>query len=117
MKRPMFLTIWLVLLSAGYLLSFISSLLATFTVGKVLPNLFWVFLLITLVAAFNLIAISLVWRWSKIGFYVLILLIIPSVILNVLNGQVAGGLFGLIFGLIFMGILYLSMRPVWEKYK
>ena len=116
MKRPTFLTVWLTLLTLATVSSLFSTLFNAGKITTVFPNLpAWMFPVSYLQFAITFICIVLLWRWKKIGFYVLVANTIVTAVLNIaLLGSL--GIITVFFGLIEMSILYLAMRPVWQQF-
>lgn len=121
MKRPVFLTIWLVLMSLGALNGLYKYIFGN--VGLDLPSGYslpeWVYNTLIVALVIYLVAIILLWMWKKIGFYVLIVdSFIISLVLGLTFTKSPIGLFiVLIFLFIPIGVLYLAMRSVWKNFK
>jgi hypothetical protein len=116
MKRPRFLTVWLILIAIADVFSLFSYTFGASSITRALPNFpSWAFLLYDVGIVLQLICVVLLWRWKKIGFY---LIAAGALVVAVLNVAILGaaGIGGIILGLVGVGILYLAMRPVWEQF-
>lgn len=116
-KRPTFLTIWLVLMALAGVYSLYSYTLGAQAIKAALPSMpSWVFVPFTSLGLLSLVSVFLLWTWKKLGFY---LVIASSIISVLLNGAISGlvGIVAIIFALAGVGILYLAMKPVWQNFK
>jgi hypothetical protein len=110
MKRPTFLTVWLILMAIAGVFSLYSYTLGISSITRVFPNIPpWVFFTYNILAVVQLISVVLLWNWKRIGFYLIAAI---AIIVAVLNGITLGafGISSAILGLIGVGILYLAMR-------
>lgn len=117
MKRPVFLTIWLVLMTIGAVYSLYSYTLGANNLMRVLPRMNpGMIVLYTIISLVNLAAVILLWTWKKLGFYLVVAI---AIIVASLNGFVIGilGVTATLFPLLGIGILYLAMKPVWDNFK
>lgn len=117
MKRPIFLTIWLALMTLGDISSLYSYTLGTSAMAKALPNLpSWAFGVLTLLVVLQLVGVIMLWMWKKMGFY---MFIASAIIAASVNGAILGaaGVGTSLFGVIGIAILYLAMKPVWQNFK
>jgi hypothetical protein len=116
MKRPVFLTIWLVLIALGSLYSLYTYTLGTASITRALPDFpSWAFILLDVVALVNLVSVILLWTWKKLGFYLLIGTAIVSIVFSVLTPG-GLGIASIIGAGVGVGILYLAMRPAWQHF-
>lgn len=117
MKRPKFLTGWLIFMIIGNVFSLYSYTLGSANIAKTLPNMpSWAITVFAVGAVVNLFAVVMLWMWKKMGFYIIIAL---AIIVASLNGMLLGiaGVFASLFALIGVGVLYLAMKPVWQNFK
>lgn len=117
MKRPMFLTIWLVIMTLGAIYSLYTYTLGSANITKLLPNMpSWALTVFAILGFVNLLAVAMLWMWKKMGFY---LVIGTAIVVASLNGMLLGvaGIFTSIFALVGVGILYLAMKPAWQNFK
>lgn len=117
MKRPMFLTIWLVLMTIGAIFTLYSYTLGSENITKTLPNMpSWVLIVFALLGVVNLFSAAMLWMWKKMGFYIIIG---TAIIVASLNGMILGaaGMIASIFAVVGVVILYLAMKPVWQNFK
>lgn len=117
MKRPVFLTVWLILMALGYAYSLYSYTLGTAAVTSVFPGIpGWFFPVMALSAVLGLVAVYLLWTWKKMGLYIVAGLSVLSAVVNfVVMGNLGG--MSIIFGLVGLAILYFAMRPAWSNFK
>ena len=116
-KRPVFLTVWLILMAVAGVYSLYSYTLGAASLMLLLPNMpSWAFTAFTVFGILNLVAVAMLWMWQKLGFY---LIIASAVIVAAINGAILGpiGIGSSIFAVIGVGILYLAMKPVWQNFK
>ena len=117
MKRPMFLTIWLVLMTLSAVWSIYSYTLGSENITKMLPNLpSWALIVFVLLGVVNLFAVIMLWMWKKMGFYISIG---SAIIVSSLSGMILGGL-GIaasIMAILGVVTLYFAMKPVWQNFK
>lgn len=130
-KRPVFLTTWLVYLAicnvAGFLIAIFVNQNALFDGAVSLPS--WMHSVSILLAAVNLFAVILLWMWKKMGFFLAIAthavaLIMVCMRLELLQkisaagaaGASVGVFFGVLFTFLSIAILYFAMKPVWDKF-
>src|SRR6266851_1719113 len=117
MKRPTFLTIWLVLIVLANLYSLYSYTLGTATITTAMPNFpSWAFILLDILALVEIVSAVLLWMWKKLGFYLIIGAAAVAVVVNVLTLGLLG-LVGILGAVIGVGILYLAMRPAWANFR
>ena len=117
MKRPKFLTIWLVIMTIAGIFTLYSYTLGSASIAQALPNMpSWALTMFALLGAVNLFSVAMLWMWKKLGFY---LIIVSAIIAASLNGMILGvaGVGASIFTIIGVGILYLAMKPVWQNFK
>lgn len=117
MKRPTFLTIWLVFMTIGGVSSLYSYTLGSEFITRSLPNLpSWALSVYALLSVGQLFAVTMLWMWKKIGFYIIIA---TAIIATSLNGMLLGalGVGSSIFAIVGVGILYFAMKPVWQNFK
>ena len=117
MKRPMFLTVWLVIMALGGIFSLYSYTVGSAAIMLALPNFpSWAIPVYALLGVVNLTAVAMLWMWKKMGFY---LIIASAVIIASLNGMILGvaGIGSSVFAVIGIGILYLAMKPAWQNFK
>lgn len=119
MKRPIFLTIWLVLLTLGGIYSGYSSVTngqeAFRTLGIEMPT--WYMPVLLLLTVVQLAAIAMLWTWKKLGFQLMVGASVLGVVVSALVLGVTLSLFTAISAAIMIGILYLAMKPVWNNFK
>lgn len=115
MKRPKFLTFWLSLMTISILFSLYGDFSKSSSLPKMqLPN--WYFALSPILLIVQLFAVFLLWNWKKVGFYIVVGLAIIAASIN-------GAIFGLlgvglsVVGILGVLILFLAMKPVWNKFK
>jgi hypothetical protein len=116
-KRPTFLTIWLVIMTIAGIYTLYSYTLGAASIKATLPNLAsWTLMLYAAMSLLNLISVFLLWTWKKVGFY---LIIASAIIVASINGMTFGvlGLGASLSALLGIGILYLAMRPAWQSFK
>ncbi len=114
MKRPWYLTGWLILIVIGALFSLYSDTLGVSSVKAQLPNIpSWYFTFLTAMIVVELVAVYLLWQWKMMGFYLFVAI---TAIVAVFNFMYLGA-FSIVFGLVGLAILYLVMRPVWKNFK
>lgn len=117
-KRPIFLTIWLVLLTISGISSVYSHTLGSAGITKTLamsPSLSLMTFVLLGVMVVNLVAVVMLWMWKKLGFYIIVASQIFAAILGMVLGT--GGIIVVVFAAISVGILYLAMKPVWQNFK
>lgn len=117
MKRPMFLTIWLVLMTISAIFTLYSYTLGSENIAKTLPNMpSWALIVFALLGVVNLFSVAMLWMWKKMGFYIIIG---TAIIVASLNGMILGaaGMIASIFAVVGVVILYLAMKPVWQNFK
>lgn len=139
MKRPTFLTFWLLLITTYITIGLIANLEDYLGVRKALhlvPQ--WVSLLYVFLAIPNLMGVYMLWRWKILGFkLILVVLTINSFLDNFYKfhleseyvvsflNKLGTGETGFTFKLsltaiqifIGIGILYLAMKPAWKQFK
>ena len=122
MKRPTFLTVWLVLLSIGAAFSILGSLslLGLPSVPGVsealgvIPS--WYGPLLLVLSMIQVAAVVLLWRWKMLGFY----LMVGGTGVSTATSYLVSGpasLLGIVFGIAAVVILYFAMKPVWGNFK
>lgn len=116
MKRPTFLTIWLVLMTISAIYTIYSYTLGSEAVTKTLPIPAWSLMALALLGVVNLFAVVMLWMWKKMGFYIIIG---STIIAASLNGIILGvlGFVASIMAIVGIVILYLAMKPVWQNFK
>lgn len=123
MKRPKFLTIWLIIL-------LLFSVAITSDSLTYLPFIFLTkdfISLIGIIAGFmQIFAVVQLLRWKKIGVTLfissaIVVFLVTAInefnIVSKVNQVIISLLAVLIVNIIMLGILYLAMRPVWKKFK
>ncbi len=117
MKRPMFLTIWLILLVVLSLFSIFSDVIASMGVLPIKP--LWSYYISIAFSLVTLGAVYMLWKWKKMGFYIMVGMAVVSFLVGFATGTVSP--LAMALSIIFMaagiGILYLAMRPVWKNFK
>ncbi len=114
MKQPWYLTVWLLTLVIFDLSSLIIYTTSQNYLRPVLPQIpVFVFYLYALIAAIELFGLYFLWKWKLSGFYVLLFTALIALFLN----TIYLGITISAFGLLGIAILYLVMKPVWEKFK
>ncbi|EFH87212.1 hypothetical protein [Ktedonobacter racemifer] len=117
MKRPVFLTIWLILIVLADLFSLYSYTLGAATITRALPNVpSWAVMLLAILVVVQLVSIALLWMWKKLGFYLYLGSAAIAFVLNILTLGVSGGLTSIFGAVVGAAILYLAMRPVWQNF-
>lgn len=118
LKRPWYLTVWLVLMTIGTLYGLFTYTLGSEILKKAWGNLMpdWAFGVLALFSAVNLVAVVMLWMWKIWGFYLVLLVALFSA---AINGMLLGviGLGATVFAALGVLILYLVMRPVWQNFK
>lgn len=117
MKRPKFLTVWLVLMAISGVFTLYSYTLGSANITKTLPNMpSWALIVFALVGVVNLFSVAMLWMWKKMGFYIIIG---TAIIVASLNGMILGaaGMIVSIFAIVGVAILYFAMKPVWQNFK
>lgn len=123
MKRPIFLTIWLIVM-------LLLSVALTFDSLTYLPMIRLTknyISLVGIIAGFvQIYAIAQLLRWKKIGFTLLISSAIVIMLITAINefnvvSNVSQILISMLIvlavNIIMIGILYLAIRPVWNNFK
>lgn len=114
MKRPWYLTLWLIVLVTADLLSIFAFLFGQYQLKTLLPQLpAYLYLILTILSFIELYALYKLWHWHLEGFYILIFTTIIALITN----TIYMGLTTAVFGLTGVIILYLVMKPVWGNFK
>ena len=116
MKRPTFLTVWLSFIAVADVFALFSYTFGTSSITRTLSHFpSWAFLLYDVLVVLQLVSVVLLWRWKKMGFY---LIAADALVVAVVNGVTlgAGGIGGILFGLVGVGVLCLAMRPVWKQF-
>lgn len=111
MKRPLFLTIWLGLVSLGVIYSIYTSNTygLAFTDATIYtPPL--ARLSLTVMGLAELGAIVSLWRGRKLGFYLLIVSASVTALFNPMTTSI-------FFSIVEISILYIAMKPVWNHFK
>lgn len=117
MKRPTFLTVWLVLMLLGYVYSLYSYSLGASMITAVFPNLpGWFFPAMLILSLAGLVAVYLLWTWKKLGFQLAVGLAVLSTVINFMI-MGAAGIVSVILAIAGVAILYLAMKPVWKNFK
>lgn len=117
MKRPMFLTVWLVLMLLGHAYSLYSYTLGTAAIMAVLPNIpGWFFPAMLVLSLAGLAAVYLLWTWKKMGFYLAVGIAVLASLMNIVVLGTLGSV-SIIGAAVGVGILYLAMKPVWKNFK
>lgn len=117
MKRPTFLTVWLILMAVSDLFSLYSYTFGSSNITSTLPNFpLWTLPIYIVLIVVQLISVVLLWQWKKVGFYLVVASAIIAAVLNVITlGAI--GIGAIIIGLVGIGILYLAMRPAWQQFQ
>jgi hypothetical protein len=113
-KRPVFLTIWLSLMTLSYAFSLYSYAFPNELIRSMMTSwMLGVYLIFTVI---GIGATIMLWTWKKLGFYIFIGI---AVIIAAMNGMIMGvaGVGSSVFALVGIGILYLAMKPVWNEFK
>lgn len=117
-KRPTFLTVWLILLTLGALYTLYIDIAGSGSLTKTQINLSsWYSISSLVIGIAEVLAIVMLWMWKKIGFYIMVATAIIAVLIAAMVGGVAAGIAGSIVTIIGTLILYLAMRPVWQNFK
>lgn len=117
MKRPTFLTVWLILMLLSYVYSLYSYTLGTAAMTAVFTNIpVWFFPVMLLLSLAGLASVYLLWTWKKMGFNLAIGI---AVLASVVNFMIMGslGIISVVFAIVGVVILYLAMKPVWKNFK
>lgn len=118
MKRPTFLTVWLVLMFIGGLFSLYSYFVTPATLKVAYPNIpEWYAPLFGVLSLVQYVGLYLLWTWKKLGFQIAVGMYIVAIVLNFAILGAATAIFTLVGGGIGLGILYLAMKPVWKNFK
>lgn len=117
MKRPVFLTIWLSLMTIAAVLAVSAYIFLYKDIATATPDVpEWVSNLTLITTILQLVAVVLLWMWKKIGFFIEIAaVILATSVAGLLNGP--AGVMKTIWTIVFLGILYLAMKPVWKNFK
>lgn len=115
MKRPWFLSVWLGLLILSDIYSLFKYNFRLENIANYAHYPGYYFEVLSLINVCLLIALLLLWNWRKIGFHIYLLV---TLIAYIFNGIVLNKL-DLRLTLYFISVilLYLAMRPVWNKFK
>lgn len=125
MKRPTFLTVWLVLLSIGAAfgvlgslsllgLNFLTGLPGMSTALAALPP--WYTIVALVLTTVQVIAVVFLWRWKMLGFHLTVGATVVSVVVSyIVSG--ASSLVGLLISIVAVAVLYFAMKPVWGNFK
>lgn len=115
-KRPLFLTVWLLLgILLGFYVIYGYLIRDGNPVGALTNTPRWVSIFYSLVTLGHIIASLLLWNWKKIGFYLSLVLHTITIPVNIL---VLGPqpIFWTLSG-VGIVILYMAMKPVWKEFK
>ncbi len=119
MKRPKFLTVWLILIalfSLGIILVNVFDPRTVVRYGHIptYPQPFMV-----IISEINLISVLFLLQWKKIGLY--LMAVGQSVLIVITTGmqviKVDETTPWLLLNIACIGIFYLAMRPVWNQFK
>jgi hypothetical protein len=114
LKRPWYLTAWLVLIFIAAFLALIGYTLGGAAVRAQFPSLpSFVIPLFALLTLAELAATILIWEWKKMGFYLFVGAAVIATVFNLLYIGPAS----VVEAGIGVLILYLVMRPVWSNFK
>jgi len=114
-ERGALLTIWLVLMLAGGIISAIGYLVFNSTFASLYPNAApWMFYIYGLLALAVSVSACFLFMWKRWAFYVYCGVAILSAILNLIIGL---GAFSVFLGLFGPVILYFIMKPRWSLFK
>ncbi len=119
-KRPIFLTIVLILLLLGSLFSFYSTITGFSAIGN--DNIKTQMLVINLLFVLGrIVSIVMIWKWMRKGVYLLGgILIAESILTMVLQSQKQTPfiyLTQIIGAALVIGLLYLAVKGVWQNFK
>ena len=117
MKRPWYLTVLLVLFLLGAVVSIFTFAFGGGLIQQTLPNVpSWYAMVLAVLSIVELVAVVMLWKWSMMGFY---LLVGVSAFVSILSLVFTGvssiaTIFGGVVGLV---LLWLAMKPVWSNFK
>lgn len=114
MKRPVFLTIMLVILVLGSI-----SQLQTYFNLSASPGSDLGVILMLIVGGVNLISAIMLWMWKKIGLYLLIgaTIFVSLGSTNLITSGNSQATASLIMNILTLVVVYMSMKPVWKQFK
>lgn len=114
MKRPIFLTILLILITISNIFSLYSYTVGKSSIVELIPDFpSWAFIFLTTLGILQLVGVAMVWTWKKMGFYLFIVSAIGAMLVNAATLGIGSSLFGII-GIV---LLYFAMKPVWGNFK
>ena len=114
MKRPWYLTAWLILGYFGSIVGILGYTLGFNGIQMALHNVpSWHIMLLLALSVADLIAITMLWKWKRTGFYIKVL---TATIASIVNFSDVGKN-TIIISVLSVTILWLVMRPVWNKFK
>jgi|GEM_PF-2971987 len=116
-ERGLALTAWLIFLILGNVFvtyGRIQSYLVLTEVASqslVVPS--WVFLLQAILSVSNIFALALVWRWQKVGIYIIAVTLVLIILIALIAFRSVPSA---IVALVSVGILYWLIRPKWSLF-
>jgi hypothetical protein len=114
MKRPWYLTVWLIIIVIGGVFSVLSYTLGAGAITQVLPQVpSWAIWVLALLSALVIVGAVMLWMWKMMGFYILIGVTAVSTVINIMYL----GAESIIWSVLGTIILWLMMRPVWQNFK
>ncbi|MCR4263933.1 MAG: hypothetical protein NUV98_04415 [Candidatus Roizmanbacteria bacterium] len=117
MKRPVFLTIWLVLMSLDAVFSVYSYTAGSYALTQTFSNFpSWAITVYAVLSVIDVIAVAMLWMWRKMGFYMVAGFALVASLLNIMI-MGSAGVVSSVIGLAGVGILYWAMKPVWGQFK
>lgn len=115
MKRPWYLSTWLIIIMVLNLLSVIGVVAGSGFISKAMPNLpSWYMPLSALLGVAEVVGAVMIWQWKMMGFYLIVGIAVLSALLSIMT---TGRYSSVIFGALGILILYFCMRPVWKSFK
>ena len=117
MKRPVFLTVWLVLMSIGAVFSVYSYTVGSYAITQTFPDFpSWAITVYAGLSIIDVIAVAMLWMWKKMGFYMVAGFALVASLLNIMI-MGGAGIVSTVIGFVGVGILYWAMKPVWGQFK
>lgn len=117
MKRPIFLTIWLILIAVNHLYSIYTYTLGTAALPVLANRPVWYYPVMIALSLIALASVYLIWTWKKMGFYLMIGIAVVSFLVSLTMVSPLAAALSVIFLAVGVGILYLAMKPVWKNFK
>jgi len=118
-KRPWYLTTLLVLIiifyGLGALLTSILPLIAANVLKVDFPMWYIVSSLVVLII--GIVGAVLVFKWKKMGVYLLTATALLSIALDYAGSPAQLGIMSIIMSFLPPALVYLSMKPAWQQYK